>query len=207
MLGALAFAVKVVPAFVLGGIIEAASSAGAPSATPAAPSPSASPSTSPTSAKKPTAAPKTSPKARATPTPVALPVSRCAGLTAAQIGKIVGRQVQPIATQGSCAWGTRLDDPATTLVMLQTKAEPAAYETNFSISASQRRTVYGMAYLHYRPGTGLWVAAGQPIGVGTRPTTARIATHVLVSSDKLNVSDDRARALATSIAAAANAAR
>lgn len=48
----------------------------------------------------------------------AVPVSRCAGLSAAQVGKIIGRTVHPIATTGSCAWGARLDDARTTLVEL-----------------------------------------------------------------------------------------
>lgn len=142
-----------------------------------------------------------------TSTAAAMPVvvSTCGNLSAAQVGKILGRTVQPIASQVSCAWGTRLDDPRTTLVTLQTKDKHAAYETNLEISASQRRTVFGATHINFQQATGLWVAAGQPIGSGSRLVTARYATQVAVSTHALEISDDRARALATKVAVAANA--
>jgi hypothetical protein len=73
-------------------------------------------------------------------------------------------------------------------------------------SQSQRRTVFGAAYINWKPATGLWVATGQPIGFGKRPSTAKRDIEVLVSKETLSVSDDRGRALATSLAAAVNAA-
>src|SRR5690606_2364197 len=95
----------------------------------------------------------------------------------------------------------------TTLVELRTMAKHPAYERNFEISESQRRTVFGASYVNYSPGTALWVAAGQPIGVGKRPATARLAIHVAVATTTLKVSDDRARTLATNIALAVNASK
>lgn len=82
-----------------------------------------------------------------------------------------------------------------------------AYERNFVLSESQRRTVFGAAYLNYTSGTALWVAAGQPIGMGKKPVTARLAIHVAVATKDLNISDDRARTSATNIALALNAAK
>ncbi len=85
-------------------------------------------------------------------------------------------------------------------------AKHPAYEQNFVISESQRRTVFGATYIN-SSGTALWVAAGQPIGVGKRPVTARLAIQVAVATKELQVSDDQGRSLATSVAVAVNAAK
>ena len=198
--GVLAFMLKFLPGFLAGGLADAVAGSNTPVAVPTeTPSPKPAPFPAPAKpSKKPAAVPATQP---------AVPVSRCAGLSAAQVGNIVGRTVRPIATTGSCAWGARLDDARTTLVEVRTMAKHAAYERNYVISESQRRTVFGAAYLHYTSGTALWVAAGQPIGMGKKPVTARLAIHVAVATKELKVSDDRARNLTTSIAVAVNTAK
>jgi hypothetical protein len=72
-------------------------------------------------------------------------------------------------------------------------------------SVTQRRVVYGTAQdPHGRPATALWVAAGEPVGTGAGLVTALADTHVVVSTTMLNVSDDRARAMALAIAEAVN---
>jgi hypothetical protein len=199
ILGVSLAALHVLPNLLAGGLADAVTrgvaSTPAPTSAPTRKA-SASPHKSGAVVKKPTV------KA----TVPAAPVSTCANLTAAQVGKIVGRKVQPVADRSGCSWGTRLDDATTTLVTVRTKDEHAAYEGNFVTSQSQRRTVFGAAYINWKPATGLWVATGQPIGFGKRPSTAKRDIEVLVSKEALNVSDDRGRALATSLAAAVNAA-
>ncbi|KGN30524.1 hypothetical protein N802_06825 [Knoellia sinensis KCTC 19936] len=190
---ALSFAAQELPDFMAGGLADAvADNSARPVAAPA------------TKAGTPTVAPKPAGKKVPPPAPSKTAVSTCGNLTAAQVGKIVRRTVKPVAVSGSCAWGTRLDDPDTILVTLQT-AERAALGSKFDTSAAQRRTVFGSAYVNWKPATGLWVAVGQPIGTGKRPFVATRATHVAIATQELKVSDDRARAMATSIAVAANA--
>ncbi|CAN7479330.1 NERD domain-containing protein [Knoellia sp. LjRoot47] len=203
MAGALVFAAKVIPTLILGGIADAVSASSPPLATPraATPSPSgARPTSTPTPTVKGSAA-----KPRATSAPV-VPASTCSGLTAAQVGDIVGRTVHPVATRAGCSWGTRLDDPSTVVLTLQTQAEYRPSDFQFVSSASQRRVVYGMAYDNtWDSATALWVATGQPI-VGKQTTvTARTNTHVVVSSKDLKVTDERARWMARAIAMGVNA--
>ncbi|KGN41821.1 hypothetical protein N801_04645 [Knoellia aerolata DSM 18566] len=205
MVGSVALVVKVLPGFVLGGIADAASTGdgGAPSITSSA---SSSPAAVPRSSAKPTPAP--TPKRRATATPaVAMPVSRCAGLTAAQVTKILGRTVQPVAANQGCSWGTRLDDPKTTLVSLLTKTEHRSYESKFVTSVNQRRVVFGASLdSNFQQATALWVATGQPLSVGKRLVLARMDTHVVVSTETLGTTDEKARRIALAMATAVNAA-
>lgn len=140
-----ALVLKFLPGFLAGGLTEAVTGNDTPVAGPtqAATSKPAPSSTPAKSSKKPAAPPAAQ---------AAVPVSRCAGLSAAQVGKIIGRTVHPIATTGSCAWGARLDDARTTLVEVRAMAKHPAYERNFVLSESQRRTVFGAAYLNYTSG-------------------------------------------------------
>jgi hypothetical protein len=129
----------------------------------------------------------------------------CNRVTAAAVTSAIGRQVQPVATSSGCAWGSRLDDPSTTLVTIELSASHAAYETQLETSARQHRVVYGAGLdTRFRPATALWVATGEPIGQGANRVTARADTHVVVATTGLRVSDDRARAMALSIATSAN---
>ena len=104
-------------------------------------------------------------------------------------------------------WGSRLDDPTTSVVSLQTQTEFRPHESQFVTSASQRRVVYGMTYDNkFHRATALWVASGQPI-VGKQTTvTARMNTQVIVSTEDLNTTDERARWMARAIAMGVNAA-
>ncbi len=129
----------------------------------------------------------------------------CARLTGAQVTKILGHAVKPVATSTGCTWGTRLDDPTTVLVSIRTQPRHAAYEMQLETSAKQHRVVYGRAVdLAFRPATALWVAAGQPIRTGKNRVAALADTNVVVSTTTLRVSDDKARAIALALAAAAN---
>ena len=129
----------------------------------------------------------------------------CANASAAEVAKILGRKVQPIAVYSGCAWGTRLDDASTTLVTIRLPADQAIYRTQLTTSVKQKRVVFGGAPdANFRPATALWVATGQPITKGKSGIKARADTHVVVSRSALNISDDRARQLALAIAAAAN---
>jgi hypothetical protein len=129
----------------------------------------------------------------------------CANASPAEIAKIIGHRVQPIAVSRGCAWGTRLDDASTTLVTIRMSAGHAAYETQLVTSEKQKRVVYGTGFdAAFNPGTALWVATGQPITKGKAGITARSDTYVVIARRALNVSDDRARQMALAIAAAAN---
>ena len=135
----------------------------------------------------------------------ALAPTDCARVTAAEVTAALRRTVQPIASTVGCAWGTRLDDPTTTLVTIQMTASHAAYETQLETSVKQRRVVFGTGVdANFRPGTALWVAAGQPIGSGKSRVTAGADTHIVVATAALGLSDDRGRAIALAIAASAN---
>lgn len=188
--------IQVLPGLVAGGLADAVTPGPATSDPPTAGAPKASASPAKSGAKG------QKPPAKVT-APV-VPVSTCANLTAVQVGKIIGRSVQPVVTSQGCAWGTRLDDATTTLVTVETRAEYAAYDKNFTTSQSQRRTVFGAYYINWKPATALWVVVGQPIGSSKRPVLARLNTHVVVSTKGLKVSDDRARTLATAVAVAVN---
>ena len=199
ILGASLAAMQGLPGFLAGGLADAVTrgTTANPTPTARAPKASSSPAKSGATVKKPAV------KA----TVPAVPVSSCANLTTAEVGKIIGRTVHPVATTQGCAWGTRLDDSRTILVTVETKGEHAAYERNFVTSQSQRRTVFGTDYLNVKPATGLWVAGGQPIGSSKRPVLARLDTHVVISTQGLKVSDDRARTLATAVATAVASAK
>jgi hypothetical protein len=129
----------------------------------------------------------------------------CGNASRAEVSKIVGRAVQPIAVRTGCAWGTRLDDPTTTVVSIVVSAEHAAYDFELETSRIQRRVVYGGSYdSNLRRATYLWVATGQPIKLGKSTMKARADTRVGVSREALGVSDDRARVMTLAIAAAVN---
>ncbi|MFC8502489.1 nuclease-related domain-containing protein [Pedococcus sp. NPDC057267] len=129
----------------------------------------------------------------------------CANASASEVAKILGRKVQPVAVYSGCAWGTRLDDASTTLVIIQLPAEPGIYRTQLTTSVKQKRVVFGIAPdAKFRPAAALWVASGQPITIGKPGLTARADTYVVVSRSALGISDDRARQIAVAIAAAAN---
>jgi hypothetical protein len=84
-------------------------------------------------------------------------------------------------------------------------ASHAAYDTQLETSVKQHRVVFGTgADANFRPGTALWVAAGEPIGSGKSRVTAGADTYIVVARTALGVSDDRGRAIALEIAAAAN---
>ncbi len=88
---------------------------------------------------------------------------------------------------------------------IELSASHAAYDTQLETSVRQHRVVYGAGLdPRFRPATALWVATGEPIGKGASRVTARADTHVVVATTALRVSDDRARAMALSIAASAN---
>ena len=144
-------------------------------------------------------------KAVAKPAPPSPSPPDCANASATEVAKAIGRRVQPIAVSSGCAWGTRLDDASTTLVTIRMSAAHASYDTELITSAKQKRVVYGATLDgRFRPATALWVANGQPITKGKNVVTARADTYVVVGRTTLNVSDDRARQMALTIAAAAN---
>ena len=200
--GGVALVANVLPAFILGGIADTVSANGArnPSATASAPS-------SPTGSAKASATATAVPaqkRAAASPAPAA---PRCGGLTTAQVSKVLSRTMQPVAARQGCTWGTRLDDPATVLVSLATKAEHRADEYQYVTSARERRVVYGGAYdSNHRLATAAWVAAGQPLSPSRNPVVARADTYVVVSTKALEISDDRARRMALPLVTAMNTA-
>ncbi|WP_457253116.1 nuclease-related domain-containing protein [Pedococcus sp. P5_B7] len=129
----------------------------------------------------------------------------CSDATAAEIKSIIHRTVRPIATRQGCAWGTRLDDATTELVSIVMTDDRAAYDVELATSVKQKRVVFGGAYdSTYRPATKASVASGQWIIRGAKPVRARADTVVVVATTKLGVSDDKARAMAVAIAAAAS---
>jgi hypothetical protein len=135
----------------------------------------------------------------------ALAPTDCTRVTAAEVTAALRRTVRPIATGIGCTWGSRLDDPATTLVTIQMSASHAAYDTQLETSVKQHRVVYGTGYDgNFHLGTALWVAAGEPISVGPARVIAKADTRVVVATTALGVSDDRARVMALAIARAAN---
>ncbi len=134
-----------------------------------------------------------------------LAATDCARVSQAEVRRIVGRSVHPVAISSGCAWGTRLDDLATVLVSIRMSAGHPAYDLQLATSVKQHRVVYGTALMPtYAVGTGLWVATGQPIGRGPSRVLARADTTVVVAADRLKVSDDRGRALALALAQEAN---
>ena len=129
----------------------------------------------------------------------------CSDATAAEISSILRRTVKPIVTSRGCAWGTRLDDPTTQLVGIVMKSDHDAHEIELATSVKQRRVVYGGGVdTSYRPATTASVASGQWITRGAKPVRARADTVVVVATTKLGIMDDKARAMAVAIAAAAN---
>ena len=81
----------------------------------------------------------------------------------------------------------------------------AAYDLELSTSVKQQRVVYGGAFdTTYHRATTASIAAGQWIIRGAKPVPARADTVVVVATTKLGISDDKARAMAVAIAAAAN---
>ncbi|MDF2092568.1 NERD domain-containing protein [Knoellia sp. 3-2P3] len=213
MLASLWFLVTVMPVL-LTALLTSLVDVGDPNAAPTnvAPTPvapSAKPSgaakakPSPTGKASPTKAPV--PKVTPRPTPVvpALPPTDCARATGAEVARVLGRTVQPVAVSAGCAWGTRLDDPSTVLVTIRMSLSGSVFDSKFQTSEKQRRVVFGTAYgPGYRPATALWVATGQPIGTGRGHVKAPADTHVVVSTTELGLTDDQARRKALAIAAA-----
>lgn len=176
------------------------------SGAPTSPAPTPTPSTKPTAKASPkvktTKAP--TPKPQPKPPAPALAPTDCARVTGPEVAKILGRKVQRIAVSTGCAWGTRLDDDSTTLVSIRMYLRGAIYDSKFETSIKQRRAVFGAVHdLGYRPATATWVATGQPIRTGDGRATAGADTYVVVSTEKLGLTDDQARARALSIAMAA----
>ena len=210
MLASLWFLVTVMPVL-LTALFTSLADVGEPNAAPTTVAPSAKPSSAPkakpstTGKASPTKAP--APKATPKPTPVvpALAPTDCARATGAEVAKVLGRKVQPVAVSAGCAWGTRLDDPSTVLVTIRMSLSGSVYESKFQTSVKQRRVVYGTAYgPGYRPATALWVATGQPISTGRGHVKALADTHIVVSTTELGLTDDQARRKALAIAAALN---
>jgi hypothetical protein len=209
LVGLFLILLKVIPSMLTSGVERLAEprAEGAPSVMA---TPTASGSGLPAVASKP--APRPKPKPTATPTrpvpkAVATPLAPpdCADASGAEIAKIIGRSVRPVVVSNGCAWGTRLDDPSTVLVTIRMSAGHASYEMQLETSVKQRRAVYGTTYdASYDRATALWIATGQPIRRGASVLPARADTHVVVASTDLGVTDDRGRALALAIAAAAN---
>jgi hypothetical protein len=144
-------------------------------------------------------------KAAPKPKPVvpALAPTDCARATGAEVAKVLGRKVQPITVRTGCAWGTRLDDPSTTLVLIRLSEDHSASDTELETSVRQRRVVYGRGHdPNYRPATALWVAKAQPIGTGGGSVKAQADTYVGISTTMLGLTDDQARRKALAIAAA-----
>jgi hypothetical protein len=164
------------------------------------------PSSTPSAVVASPGAPKVAASPSSSPTVVAPPSpTDCSTASGAEVGKIIGTKVQPIATTDGCAWGTRLDDPSTALVTIRMSARHAAYDYQLETSVKQRRVVYGGSVdAKFRSATALWVAAGQPITKGKSGVTARADTKVVVATKELGIGDDRARSMALAIAAAAN---
>jgi hypothetical protein len=176
-------------------------------------SPSAEPSVSPQQGATPKAtsksrtAPAKGVTAKATPKPKpvvpAFAPTDCASATAAEVTKVLGRAVHPIAVASGCAWGTRLDDESTTLLRIRLSLRDSVYDSKFETSVAQRRVVYGTAYgPRYRPATALWVATGQPISTSKGRVKALADTQVVISTTELGLTDDQARHKALAIAAA-----
>jgi hypothetical protein len=127
----------------------------------------------------------------------------CASATAAEVTKVLGRTVLPVAVASGCAWGTRLDDESTTLLRIRLSLRGSAFDSKLETSVAQRRVVYGTAYgPRYRPATALWVATGQPITTSKGPVKALADTHVVIFTTDLGLTDDQARRKALAIAAA-----
>ncbi|QGN57676.1 nuclease-related domain-containing protein [Nostocoides sp. HKS02] len=61
----------------------------------------------------------------------------CSRVTGAEVASAIKRTVQPITTRNGCAWGTRLDDPATTLVTIQLSANHSAADLELETSLKQ----------------------------------------------------------------------
>jgi hypothetical protein len=208
MLTSLWFLVTVMPVL-LTALFTSLAHAGQPSAAPTTVAPSANPSSaakakaSTTGKALPTKAPV--PKAAPKPTPVvpALAPTDCARATTAEVSKVLGRKVQPIAVSAGCAWGTRLDDPSTVLVTIRMSLGGSVYDSKFQTSEKQRRVVYGTAYdSNFKPATALWVATGQPVSTGNGHVKAVADTHIVVSTSKLGLTDDQARRKALGLAVA-----
>lgn len=215
MLASLWFLVTVMPVL-LTALLTSLVDVGDPNAAPTnvAPTPvapSAKPSgaakakPSPTGKASPTKAPV--PKVTPRPTPVvpALPPTDCARATGAEVARVLGRTVQPVAVSAGCAWGTRLDDASTVLVSIRMSADHKSWDSQLVTSEKQRRVVYGTAYdSSFKPATALWVATGQPIATAKGHVKASADTHIVVSTTKLGLTDDQARRKALAIAAALN---
>jgi len=145
----------------------------------------------------------------ATPLGAQTPVSvlDCNAVGADQVASVVGRRLEPVATTDGCAWGTRLDDPDTVVVRIETGPAGAASDPRWATSRAQHRAVYGTAVdADLKPATALWVAQGEPIGeAGVADAPIALGDiHVVVSRSMLKVADDAARTLALDLARLAN---
>lgn len=205
MVGIFLILLKVLPSWLTSGVEHMAEppvvgTPSAPATEPGAPTAAAKPASG--LKKQPTATPT-----KAAPKAVAKPVGPpdCADASGAEIARIIGRSVKPVVVSTGCAWGTRLDDASTVLVTIRMSAGHTRYDTQLETSIKQRRAVYGTAYdASYDQATAVWIAAGQPLGTGDHAVKARADTYVVVARTDLGISDDRGRAMALAIAAAAN---
>ena len=212
MLVSLGLFVTVVPSLVtalVGSLATAAdpSPGSSPASTAVAPAPKPTTATVTAPAPKATSnkAPATEPKPNPKPAAPALAPTDCARATGAEVAKVLGRKVQPITVRTGCAWGTRLDDPSTTLVLIRLSDAHAASDLELVTSARQQRVVYGRGYdPGYRPVTTLWVAKGQPLSTVNGHVKAQADTYVGISTTMLGLTDDMARRRALAIAAALN---
>lgn len=195
---------------ILTSVLESLATAADPNASadavPTTVAPAPTPSGKATSKPSPKATATKAPAPKPKPKPVApaLAPTDCARATGAEVAKVLGRKVQPVAVSSGCAWGRKLDDPSTVLVTIRMSVDHRSYDTQLEASPEQRRVVYGTAYgTGYRPTTALWVATGQPISTGRGHFKALADTHI-VSTNELGLTDDQARRKALAIAAALN---
>lgn len=210
MLVSLGLFVTVVPAIITS-VLESLATAAEPNTsaeavpTTAVPAPKQSGKATSTSSPKTTVTKAPAVKPKPKPVAPALAPTDCARATGAEVAKVLGRKVQPISVRTGCAWGTRLDDPSTTLVLIRLSESHSAFDSEFVTSVSQRRVVYGRGHdPDYRPATALWVATGQPISTGRGHVKALADTYVGISTTMLGLTDDQARRKALAVAAALN---
>ncbi len=140
----------------------------------------------------------------------------CRAVTGAQIASVLGRPVEPVATETGCAWGSRLENPPTVLVRVRTYAVGEGDDAGFRTSRERHGVAYGTApgptssaatALRVAGGEPMSVPGGEPTRVGAAPATARGDIEVVLSDTILGIPDAEARVMALAIARAVNAPR
>jgi hypothetical protein len=158
-----------------------------------------------TPARRATPSRQTTPARRTATAPPVVLEPDCAHATQAEVSRILGRRVQPVATSSGCAWGTRLDDSSTVLVNIQLRPGDALWDYRLKTSAQQRRVVYGTGVdPFYRQATALFAAKGVRLASGPHAVSAGADLMVTVSTRMLGLTDDQARRKALALAVAAN---